>query len=130
MARFGSIHLPRGCMTNTCEKESPLPVYDPKVKASELSGSRETLWLDKWGYADKTCACTGYPSLPMTRNVSTTLTLGLVASVNRSLGTARVVRTTLREPRDWSLRLELVQEELPHSDSSRLKSDPNSSQDA
>ncbi|PKI48383.1 hypothetical protein CRG98_031236 [Punica granatum] len=29
---LGRVHLPGGCMTDTREKESPLPVYDPKVE--------------------------------------------------------------------------------------------------
>ncbi|PKI61218.1 hypothetical protein CRG98_018366 [Punica granatum] len=44
IARLGSVHLPRGCVTDTCENESPLPVYNPQVEGrigkSKFGGSR------------------------------------------------------------------------------------------
>ncbi|PKI55776.1 hypothetical protein CRG98_023830 [Punica granatum] len=40
IARLGSVHLPEEHVTDTREKESPLPVTIRKSRANELSGSR------------------------------------------------------------------------------------------
>ncbi|PKI66300.1 hypothetical protein CRG98_013262 [Punica granatum] len=44
IALLGSVHLPGGCVTDTREKESLLPDYDPKVESRtgkfEFRGSR------------------------------------------------------------------------------------------
>ncbi|PKI58361.1 hypothetical protein CRG98_021236 [Punica granatum] len=44
IARLGSVHFPGGCVTDTREKESPLPIYNSEVEGrtgkSEFGSSR------------------------------------------------------------------------------------------
>ncbi|PKI60938.1 hypothetical protein CRG98_018667 [Punica granatum] len=39
LTQLGSVHLPEGLVTDTHEMESPLSVYDPKVKGRLISRS-------------------------------------------------------------------------------------------
>ncbi|PKI48119.1 hypothetical protein CRG98_031481 [Punica granatum] len=45
IVQFGSVHLPRGQVMNTCENELPLPVYDLEVDSRQipsLNGQNES----------------------------------------------------------------------------------------